>query len=131
MTHERDLEHMFEELGYGYEIVGPQMWLLDTAAGGGAGKVVVSYSPPLVVMRLKVADLPGGKDDPQLMRRLLEANAHDLVHGSYGLEGNAVVIVDTLEADYLDVAEFQASVDGIVFAAATLIPWLKEFGIKK
>ena len=130
MVHQRDLEHYYEELGYGYEIIGPRTWVLDAAAGGGAGKVVVSFSPPLVVLRLKVAALPGGKDDPRLMRMLLEANARDLVHGAFGLEGNALVIVDTLEADYLDEAELQASVDAMAFAAATIVPRLKEFGVK-
>ncbi len=131
MADEREVEHYFEELGYDYEVIGPQMWILDAAStGGGAGKIVVSFSPPLLVLRMKVAELPGDKDDAKLFRTLLEANAHDLVHGAFGLEGRAIVIVDTLEAEYSDVAELEASVDGVVFAAATLIPRLKSFGVK-
>jgi len=129
MASERDLEKYFEELGYSYDIVGPRLWQLDTGAEGGFAKVLASYSPPLVVLRLKVADLPKG-DDVKLFRALLEANAKEVVHGAFGLEGNALVAVDTLEAEYLDPGELQASVDGMTFAAAAMVPRLKQFGVK-
>jgi hypothetical protein len=130
MANERDVERFFEELGYDYEMLGPQMWVVNAAAEGGFGKAVVSYSPPLVVLRLKVAELAKGQEDAKLFRMLLEANARDVVHGAFGLEKKAIVVVDTLEAEYLDAVEFQASVDGIAFAAATILPRLKEFGLK-
>jgi hypothetical protein len=130
MANERDLEHYFADLGYDYELLGPRMWLLDTRAGGGAGKVVVSYSPPLVVLRLKVAQLPGDKDDVKLFRLLLEANARELVHGAFGVEGRALVVVDTLDADFVEEEELQAAVDGIALAAAAITPRLKEYGLK-
>jgi hypothetical protein len=130
MANERDLERFFEELGYDYEMLGPQMWVVDAAAEGGSAKAVVSYSPPLVVLRLKVADIAKGKEDAKLFRMLLEANARDVVHGAFGLEDKAIVVVDTLEAEYLDAVELQASVDGMAFAAATILPRLKEFGLK-
>jgi hypothetical protein len=130
MATERDVERYFEELGYDFEMMGPQMWVVDAGAEGGFGKVVVSYSPPLVVLRLKVADLPKGGGDAKLFRMLLEANARDVVHGAFGLEDKTIVVVDTLEAEYLDAVELQASVDGMAFAAATVLPRLKEFGLK-
>ncbi len=130
MATERDVERYFEELGYDYEMMGPQMWVVDAGAEGGFGKVFVSYSPPLVVLRLKVADLPKGGGDAKLFRMLLEANARDVVHGAFGLEDKTIVVVDTLEAEYLDAVELQASVDGMAFAAATVLPRLKEFGLK-
>lgn len=130
MANERDVERYFEELGYDYEMLGPSMWVVDAAVEGGFGKVVVSYSPPLVVLRLKVVELAKGRDDARLFRALLEANARDVVHGAFGLEGNAIVVVDTLEAEYFDVVELQASVDGMAFAAATILPRLEKFGVK-
>ena len=130
MASERDMERFFEELGYTYDILGPQMWQLETAAAGGFTKFMVSFSPPLVVLRLKVVDLPAKGDVAKIMRLLLEANAGEVVHGAFGLEGNAIVLVDTLEADYMDPAELQASVDGMTFAAATIIPRLKNAGIR-
>jgi hypothetical protein len=129
MANERDIERYFEELGYSYEMLGPQMWMVDAGTESGFGRVVVSYSPPLVVLRLKVAELPKGKDDAKLFRMLLDANARDVVHGAFGLEDKAIVVVDTLEAEYMDAIELQASVDGMAFAAATILPRLKEFGL--
>ncbi len=130
MANERDVERYFEELGYDYEMLGPSMWVVDAAVEGGFGKVIVSYSPPLVVLRLKVVELAKGRDDAKLFRALLEANARDVVHGAFGLEDNAVVVVDTFEAEYFDVVELQASVDGMAFAAATILPRLEKFGVK-
>jgi hypothetical protein len=129
MANERDVELYFDELGYNYDILGPQMWVVD-ASDEGAGKVVVSYSPPLLVLRLKVLDLPKKVDEAGVFRALLEANARDVVHGAFGLEENAVVVVDTLEAEYLDAVELQASIDAMSFAAATIIPRLKKLGVK-
>ena len=48
---------------------------------------------------------------------LLEFNARDLVHGSYGIEGDHVVLTDALELTDLDFSEFEASVDSLVARA--------------
>jgi hypothetical protein len=53
-----------------------------------------------------------------LLRELLELNARDLVHGAYGLEGDKVVLTDTLELENLDFNEFEASFDSITLALA-------------
>ena len=82
--------------------------------------VVVSYSPPVVVLRVKVMDLP--EDDAKasaLVRRLLELNATELVHGSYGIESNAVVLTEALELSHLDYEEFLASYEGLTLALAS------------
>ena len=55
----------------------------------------------------------------ELFRQLLEFNARDLVHGSYGLEGDHVVLTDTLELENLDYSEFEASFDSITLALAS------------
>jgi hypothetical protein len=61
-------------------------------------------------------------DEPrrrELFRQLLEFNARDLVHGSYGLEGDHIVLTDALELADLDFSEFEASFDSITLALAT------------
>jgi hypothetical protein len=81
--------------------------------------VVVHYSPPVVVLRVKVMDLPA--DDGKLSslaRRLLELNATELVHGSYGFERDAVVLTEALELSHLDYEEFLASYEGLTLALA-------------
>ena len=55
----------------------------------------------------------------ELFRQLLEFNARDLVHGSYGLEGDHVVLTDTLELERLDYNEFEASFDSMTLALAS------------
>ncbi|MBL8978079.1 MAG: hypothetical protein JNM53_06700 [Gemmatimonadetes bacterium] len=41
------------------------------------------------------------------------------MHGAYGLEGDRVVLVDTLELENLDFTEFEASFDSLTLALAT------------
>lgn len=102
-----------------YREVEPGLWVVRP---GGALDVdlVVHYSPPVLVLRVKVMDLP--RDDgrfAQLNRRLLELNATDLVHGSYGITDNAVVLTEALELEHLDFEEFLASYESMTLALAT------------
>ena len=59
-----------------------------------------------------------GTSTEALLRELLELTARDLVHGAYGLEGDKVVLTDTLELENLDFNEFEASFDSITLALA-------------
>jgi CesT_Tir_1 len=97
--------------------VEPGIWVVRTIQGA---EVVVSYSPPVVILRVRVMEPPGdaGKRGG-LFRQLLELNARDLVHGSYGLEGEHVVLTDTLELENLDYSEFEASFDSLTLALAS------------
>jgi len=99
------------------EELGDGLWKVRTSE---ESEVVVSYSPPVLILRVRVMELPA---DParqsELFRQLLEYNAADLVHGSYGVEGNHVVLTDTLELENLDFSEFEASFDSLTLALAT------------
>lgn len=88
--------------------------------------VVVHFSPPVVIMRVKVMALP--KDSGScatLTRRLLELNATDLVHGSYGIEDESIVMTEALELSHLDYEEFLAAYESITVALAS---HLRELG---
>jgi hypothetical protein len=89
---------------------------------------IVHYNPPVVVLRVKVMDLPSvnGKSD-QLNRRLLELNATDLVHGSYGISDGSYVLTEALELEHLEFEEFQASYEGMTLALATHLRELATF----
>lgn len=100
------------------------LWVLNTSAD--APELVVHYNPPVLVLRVKVLELGDGSK-PELYRRLLELNATDLVHGSYGIDGNAVVLSDALELENLDFAEFQASYDSIMLALASHLTALAPY----
>jgi hypothetical protein len=91
--------------------------------------VVVSYSPPVVLLRVKVMDLPKDKSaEAQLSRRLLEMNASEMVHGSYGIEQDAVVMTEALELSHLDFEEFLVAYESIALALASHLREIGELG---
>ena len=95
----------------------PNLWRVRMTEGA---EVVVHYAPPVVILRVRVMELPGSEPRRgELFRQLLELNARELVHGSYGLEGDHIVLTDTLELANLDYNEFEASFDSIALALAT------------
>jgi len=122
MTTREDLESYIVRLGAEYEEVAEDMWVVRGPDGG--APVVVHYSPPVVVLRLKVMDLPSS-DDAQfaaLYRRLLELNATDIVHGSYGIDDGELVLSDALELETLDFHELRSSYESLSLAASTHMP---------
>ena len=95
----------------------PNLWLARTTDDA---EVVVHYAPPVVILRVRVMELPASEPRrSELFRQLLEYNARELVHGSYGLEGDHVVLTDTLELENLDSSEFEASFDSMTLALAS------------
>lgn len=111
--------------GVSYSEVEPGLWLVKPG-GSFDFDFVVHYSPPVVILRVKVMRLPA--DDGQLAtlsRRLLQLNASDLVHGSYGIEQDAIVLTEALELSHLDYEEFQAAYDSMTLALAS---HLRELG---
>ncbi len=120
MVTREDIESWLTRLDSGtVEIneVEPNIWV---ARSQDDAEVVVHYAPPVVVLRVRVMELPAAEPRRgELFRQLLEFNARDLVHGSYGLEGDAVILSDTLELENLDYNEFEASFDSLTLALAS------------
>jgi len=128
MVTKEDIERFLDRLGAdgaGCSEVEPGLWIVKPS-GELDFNVVVHYEPPVVVLRVKVMTLPS---DPEalatLSRRLLELNATDLVHGSYGIEEDSIVITEALELSHLDYEEFQAAFESITVALAS---HLRELG---
>ncbi|MEZ4412132.1 MAG: YbjN domain-containing protein [Gemmatimonadales bacterium] len=106
-----------EAAGGTVEELGDGLWKVRTSE---ESEVVVSFSPPVLILRVRVMELPAEPSRrAELYRQLLEYNATDLVHGSYGVEGDHVVLTDTLELENLDFSEFEASFDSLTLALAT------------
>jgi CesT_Tir_1 len=130
MVSREDVEGYIARLGDGtldYEEVEEGLWLVTQE--GTATSLVVNYTPPVVVMRVKVAALPADRDRrSELMRKVLEFNANELVHGSYGLEGDDVVLTAAHELENLDFNELRASFDSIMLALASHVPALAKHG---
>jgi hypothetical protein len=103
----------------------PNLWLARTADDA---EIVVHFAPPVVILRVRVMELPASEPRrSELFRQLLGYNARELVHGSYGLEGDHVVLTDTLELENLDFSEFEASFDSITLALASHLAALAPY----
>lgn len=103
----------------------PGIWRVKSQSGA---EVVVHFAPPVVVLRTRVMEPPASDDKKtELFRQLLELNAKDLVHGSYGLEGEHVVLTDALELADLDFSEFEASFDSMTLALASHLSALAPY----
>ena len=115
------------EEGASYSEVGEGLWVVKP--GGELDfDVVVHFSPPVVLFRVKVMDVP--KDDSRcatLNRRLLQLNANDLVHGSYGIADDAIVLTEALELSYLDFDEFLSAYESMTLALAAHLRELATF----
>ncbi|HLV26372.1 MAG TPA: hypothetical protein VKZ41_08650 [Gemmatimonadales bacterium] len=122
-----DVESFLDRLGaegVSYTEIDDGLWLLKP---GGALDldVVVHHSPPVLILRVKVMNVPD--DDTarsSLNRRLLELNATDLIHGSYGIESEAIVLTEAMELAHLDYEEFLATYESMTLALAA---HLREF----
>ena len=123
MVTREDIESFLDRLaseGASYTEVEPGLWIVKPG-GMLDADVVVNYSPPVVLLRVKVMSLPQDERAAAgLSRRLLELNASDLVHGSYGIQSDdAIVLTEALELAHLDYEEFLASYEGMTLALAS------------
>ena len=118
MVTREDLESFLIRMDLEYEEIEEGMYLVR---GRNAGlPMVVHYADALLLIRLKLMDLPGDVDGRvDLYRTLLELNATDMVHGAYGIENGELILSDTLELETLDFIELQASIESIELAATS------------
>jgi CesT_Tir_1 len=124
MISREDLESFLIRMDTEWEEVEEGMFLLRSNNGGPV--VVVHHSDPVLLLRLKVMDLPDGGEKTDLYRTLLELNATDIVHGAYGIEEGELIISDTLELSTLDFEELQASVESLQYAVASHMHRIRE-----
>jgi hypothetical protein len=128
MVTKEEIEGFLDKLsadGASYSEVEPGLWVVRPS-GELDFSVVVHYSPPVVLLRVKVMTLPTNTEAlATLSRRLLELNATDLVHGSYGIENDSIVMTEALELSHLDYEEFQSAYESITLALAS---HLRELG---
>ena len=109
-----DIESFLMRAALPYEAVQPGLWLVQL---GEYGRLAVSMAGPVLAFRIKVLDVPKqGREE--LFRTLLQLNTTEMVHGAFGIEGDAIVIVHALELENLDFNEFQAVIDDMSMAIA-------------
>jgi len=117
MVTREDLESFLIRMDVEYEEVEEGMYLVRGVNSG--LPLVVHYSDNLLLIRMKVMELPDQKENAlELYHTLLQLNASDIVHGAYGIEENELILSDTLELETLDFLELQASVESMEMAAS-------------
>jgi hypothetical protein len=128
MVTREDVESFLNRMEMDYEEVKEGLWLVRPHGEENGAPLVLSHEPPLLVFRLKVLDVPRDSQKcADLYRRLLEANANELVHAAYGLEEDDVILTESLEVENLDFNEFQATIDSFQMALATQLEALVPF----
>lgn len=119
-----DIQSYLMKLELTYDEPREGTWLVRGPAG--ETNVVVTLAGPVVVFRVKVMDVPLHRRE-ELFRTLLELNAREMMHGAYGVDGDAVVISDALQLQNLDYNEFAATLDDITMAVASHHNRLSKF----
>ena len=111
-----DVQSYLLKMELAYEEPREGTWVVSGLAG--VDKLIITLAGPVIVFRVKVMDVPRHHRE-DLFRTLLELNATEMMHGAYGIEGEAVVISDALQIENLDYNEFAATVDDITLAVAS------------
>jgi hypothetical protein len=118
-----NIEHYLIQMEYPFESIEARMWVIHNTAN-----IVVTYEPPLVVFRMKLMEIPKERRE-EFFKSLLELNAANMIHGAYGIEGDNVVLIDTLQSEHLDFNEFQASLDALLLASTQDYQKLNAFRV--
>src|SRR6187399_3336711 len=113
-----DLEAQLDRLERHYERLGDGTYLVSV--GPGRPPIAMRLAPPVLVLRVNVGKLvkQGAADQARLFRRLLELNATDLLHASFGLEGSDIVLAAALELETVDPREVEAALADMDMALA-------------
>lgn len=129
MVTREDVESYLIRMDADFDEVDDGMFLVRTENEG--APIVVHHSEPLLLVRMKVMDLPGdgettGNGLARLYETLLRLNATDVVHGAYGIEEGELLLCDTLQLGTLDFEELRASLESVQLAASTHVSRIKE-----
>lgn len=108
------VESYLMDLGISYQEASTGTFFIEDTEKGLPG-VVVTIDEPIVIVRATVMTIPT-KKRAELYETLLKLNASDMVHGAYGLDGQDIVLLDTLEFGTMDKEEFEAALDSISLA---------------
>jgi len=122
---ENKVEQYLIDLKYSYREVKPNLWLLDDTEHDLEG-IAIMYEEPLVIIRVQVMTVPR-ENKLEFFTKLLELNAQEMIHGAYGLEGEKIVIIDTMEYENMDYSEFRAALDAISLALTQHFPILSVY----
>ena len=116
MIESEKIEGYMLSLSLTYETVADGTWLISDDEKG-LENVLVILADPVVIVRVNVMHIPARQRE-EFFEQLLRLNQSDMIHGAYALEGDEVILINTLVGATLDVEEFQATLDAIGLALA-------------
>jgi hypothetical protein len=122
------VESYLIDLGVSYEEPQTGTWLVDDPQKG-LPRIMITVADPVVFFHAKVMTIPA-KNREAFFAELLKLNYRGLLHGAYAIDGEEVVLVDTLEYEGMDKNEFEASLDAIGFSLNEHYPLLSRFSDK-
>ena len=97
---------------------------------GANGTIALRVSPPIVAVRVSIGAVPTDEaHQARLFRKLLQYNATDLMHVSYGIDNGTVVLSAALELENLDLNELEALLSDVDLALARHVPTLREAAV--
>jgi hypothetical protein len=131
MRTREDIESYLMRSGIAYEPIDDAddpTWIVRDHSSGGT--ILVRLAGPIVFFRSKVLRLEHVKERKLLFRRVLELNASDMVHGSYAIAGDDIVLTCALRLENLDYNEYQGTIDDFSLAFTNHHPVLAAFRIQ-
>jgi len=121
-----DLEAELSRLDRKFERVADGTVLVSV--GPGLPPIAMRVAPPVLVLQVVIGSLVkrGAAEQAKLFRRLLELNASVLLHSSFGLEGDSIVLAAALELESADPNEIEAALADMDMALSVQVPALRE-----
>ncbi|MBK8714289.1 MAG: YbjN domain-containing protein [Deltaproteobacteria bacterium] len=115
MASHDEVDSYLIKMGLPYEQVSEGTWVVHPE-GEHRATIGVTIEAPIVLFSIPIFELAATDTQREpLFRALLELNA-DLLHSSYRLEGDRVVLTGAQQLENLDFNEFQAMVDDMCIA---------------
>jgi hypothetical protein len=112
MKTNQEIEALLYELSYPVQPLRDGMWVISDDDDG-IDNIVVHHEDPLLTVRVKVMQVP--------------APAPAGFYGAYGIEGDSIVLIDTLQSANVDRNELQASIDSLVLALTSHYERLSQY----
>ena len=119
------IEGYLINLSLTYAEISENTWMLNDPQSG-LEQVVIAVNEPLVIVRVKVMNVPQTKREAFFLK-LLQLNGSDLIHGAYAVVENDVILIDTLNYETMDLEDFQATLDAMSLALTEHYSLLSSF----
>ncbi len=110
-----DVESYLLMSGVSFREVAADTWVVRDREGQ-YENLAITVAGPLVVFRLNVTPLATVRDKAGLFEELLRINASDVVHATYGIAEDAIVLSCALRLEALDYSELSGTLEDFSLA---------------